>query len=123
MPTLTQALKQQGQIDSNVVTFRLSHSSEESDMIVGGEDTSYRKGDFNWHPLESQSYWLIAVDSIKLGGAVVATNVKGIVDTGTSLMVGGENTIGKIASTTVNQDCSTDASTLPEVVFTIGGVE
>jgi len=123
LPTLMQALKAQNLIEENVVTFRLSHTAAESDMIVGGEDASYRKGDFVWHPVTSQSYWLINIDSIKLNGTVVASNLKGIVDTGTSLIVGGTNTIGSIASVSVSQDCSTDAATLPPVTFTIGGVE
>jgi len=64
---------------------------------------------------------MIAVDSIKVDGKVVATNVQGIVDTGTSLIVGGANTIGSIASIAVKQDCSTATNTLPKVTFTIEG--
>jgi len=40
LPTLMQALKTQNLIDANVVTFRLSNTAAESDMIVGGEDAS-----------------------------------------------------------------------------------
>jgi fructoselysine-6-P-deglycase FrlB-like protein len=64
---------------------------------------------------------MITVDSIKVDGKVVATNVDGIVDTGTSLIVGGSNTIGTIAGLAIKQDCSTATSSLPTVTFTING--
>jgi len=64
---------------------------------------------------------MIALDSIKLNGTVIASNLKGIVDTGTSLMVASKATLGGITGINVKQDCSTDVSTLPEIVFTIDG--
>jgi len=64
---------------------------------------------------------MIDIDSIKLNGSVIASNLKGIVDTGTSLIMGGTNTIADIANVSVSEDCSTDAATLPPVTFTIGG--
>lgn len=115
------ALKQQGVIDKNVVTFALGHSDEASSMVVGGEDEADRSEEFTWHDVTTQAYWMIAVDSIKVGGKTVATNLKGIVDTGTSLMVANKSTLGDLATISVKQDCSTDASTLPEVTFVIGG--
>jgi hypothetical protein len=68
-----------------------------------------------------KGYWMISVDSIKLGDKVVASNLKGIVDTGTSLMVASETTLGGIDKVAVSQDCSTDVKSLPTVTFTIGG--
>lgn len=120
---LTVALKNQGLIEQNLVQFKLSHTGSDSEMIIGGEDASFRKGDYNWNTVTQQAYWMIAIDSISLGGKVIATNLKGIVDTGTSLMVGGASSIGDIANIAVKQDCSTDASTYPDVVFTLSGKE
>lgn len=64
---------------------------------------------------------MIAVDSIKLNGTVIASNLKGIVDTGTSLMVASKATLGGITGITIKQDCSTDVSSLPPITFTIDG--
>jgi len=43
---LAPLLKSQGKIDSNVVTFALAHTGEDSTMIIGGEDSSLRKEEF-----------------------------------------------------------------------------
>lgn len=48
-------LKKAGDIDSNVVTFRLSHKESESDMIIGGEDPSYRSEEFTYHKLTADT--------------------------------------------------------------------
>jgi hypothetical protein len=117
----TVALKEQGLIDQNIVTFKLSHTDDDSEMIVGGEDATFRNGDYSWNEVTQQAYWMIKIDSISLGGKVIASNLKGIVDTGTSLMVGGASSIGDIAKLVVAQDCSTDPSTYPDVVFTLSG--
>lgn len=117
-----QLASQQKLITQNMVVFSLENTNEESDMIIGGDEPALRKGDYNWNPVINKSYWMIAVDSIKVGSNVIATNVKGIVDTGTSLMVGGDKTAGEILkSVSVKQDCSTDVSTLPNVTFTLLG--
>lgn len=121
LPPFMTLLKQQGTIRQNLLTFRLDHVSGESDMIIGGEDPSFRASPFTWHAVTQQAYWMIKIDAIKVGGTVVASNLKGIVDTGTSLIVGGANTIGKAARIIVAQNCSTDVSTLPEVTFTLDG--
>jgi cathepsin D len=116
-------LKQQGKIDKNVVTFALAHTGEDSVMIVGGEDASLRSEEFVYHPVTQKGYWMIDVDSVKMGDKVVASNLKGIVDTGTSLMVASKDTLGDIANITVKQDCSSPTSDMPDITFTIGGKE
>jgi len=45
-----------------------------------------------YHNLISETYWLIAVSSVTLGGSTVR-DVKGVVDTGTSVIVGPKDMI------------------------------
>jgi len=66
---------------------------------------------------------MINIDSIKLGGTVVSSNLKGIVDTGTSLIVATSQTLGDLANINISQDCSTDVSKLQDVTFVIDGQE
>lgn len=121
LPTVMEALKKDGAISENIVTFNLNHTGTDSSMTLGGIDESEVSGDIEYHDVASESYWLIKVDSLKLGDKVIASNLKGIVDTGTSLMVANKSVIEDIANLTVKQDCSTDASSLPDVTFVIDG--
>jgi len=66
---------------------------------------------------------MINVDSIKLGDKVISSNLKGIVDTGTSLIVASKATLGDLANISIKQDCSTDVSSLQDVTFVIDGQE
>lgn len=50
-------------------------------------NANYYTGDFTYHNLVSQDYWLIKVDNIRMKGLQFATNLNGIVDTGTSALV------------------------------------
>jgi len=114
-------LKTQGLIDNNVVTFALAHTGETSVMVIGGEDPSLRTEDFAWQPVTQQAYWMIDIDAIKLNGNIIASNLKGIVDTGTSLMVATQAILGDITKISISEDCSTDVTQLPLIVFTLQG--
>lgn len=114
-------LKNQKKIDTNVVQFALEHTGEESDMTIGGEDSTKTSEPFTYHNVIQKGYWMINIDSVKLGDKVVGTNIQGIVDTGTSIMVGSKKSVGAMAALSVKQDCSSDLSTLPDVTFTISG--
>jgi len=63
------------------------------------------------------------MDSLKVGDQVIATNLDGIVDSGTSIMVGGANTIGKVIDITGGATKPVDCkdTSLPDVTFTING--
>ena len=63
---------------------------------------------------------MIKVDQVLVGGEVVVEDVNGIVDTGTSLMVGGQDVVGKMTAVTVDQSCK-GVSELPDVTFVISG--
>ncbi len=66
----------------------------------------------------AENYWLIAIDEVKLGDNKF-TNLKGVVDTGTSVIVGPKNVVdGLIKDIPANPDCD-KLSTYPNLTFTI----
>lgn len=65
---------------------------------------------------------MISVDKVKLGNNEF-TNLKGVVDTGTSVIVGPTNVVNTLtAGIGANPDCD-KLNTFPNLVFTIGGTE
>ncbi|KNZ56645.1 uncharacterized protein VP01_2356g1 [Puccinia sorghi] len=57
-------------------------------MTLGGINNTLFQGDVNYIPLKSQSYWLIAMDSVSINGQVLIGSQSNAVaiDTGTSLI-------------------------------------
>ncbi|PNI45158.1 PGA3 isoform 4 [Pan troglodytes] len=117
---------------SSPLTF---HSDDQSGSVVifGGIDSSYYTGSLNWVPVTVEGYWQITVDSITMNGEAIACaeGCQAIVDTGTSLLTGPTSPIANIQSdigASENSDgdmvvsCSA-ISSLPDIVFTINGVQ
>lgn len=71
--------------------------------------------------MTQKGYWSIKIDEIKMGDEVIASDLMGIVDTGTSLMVSSAANLGDIAKINIKQDCSVDPKSLPDVTFVLGG--
>jgi cathepsin D len=118
-----QTMFEQGLVDDNSFSFYLTQSPSGSKLILGGVDKSLAKSDFTYHTLASDSYWLINVGGFSVNGeSLGVTNAKGIVDSGTSLLVGDKNLVDKINAKigTVSQDCS-NIDSLPDVTITIDG--
>lgn len=55
----------------------------------------YADGEFTYYPLVSETYWMIQMDNMKVAGAQTG-NLKAIVDTGTSAIVGPKNIISDL---------------------------
>jgi cathepsin D len=95
-----------------------------SSLVLGGTNQKYYTGDFTYHKLKSENYWLIEVDSQMFGDKQMGpTTFNGIVDTGTSLMVGSKGIVQPIITAigaTQVIDCSKRQS-LPDYTLTIGG--
>lgn len=64
---------------------------------------------------------MIKVDKVLLGDKVVIENLNGIVDSGTSLMVGSADVLGDLAKISVDSSCKNNDH-LPTVTFVIDGV-
>ncbi|XP_044115339.1 pepsin F-like [Neovison vison] len=127
-------LWKQGLISEELFAFYLSKKEEEGSVVMfGGVDHSYYSGDLNWVPVSRPLYWQLTMDSISMNGKVIACDggCEAILDTGTSLLIGPHDmvfNIQKIIDAKQSDsgeymiNCDT-INTLPDIVFTINGVE
>ena len=121
-----QNLFSQGQVSQNSFAFYLTRTVGQAGSVLtlGGYNATLSKNDWNYVNLYATDYWRILIDKIVVGTtAVTGTSLKGIVDSGTSLLVGSNTIVKQINKVigTVSQDCSNLAK-LPTVTITLGGV-
>ncbi|XP_034788619.3 pepsin A-5 [Pan paniscus] len=124
----------QGLVSQDLFSVYLSADDKSGSVVIfGGIDSSYYTGSLNWVPVTVEGYWQITVDSITMNGKTIACaeGCQAIVDTGTSLLTGPTSPIANIQSdigASENSDgdmvvsCSA-ISSLPDIVFTINGVQ
>jgi len=62
--------------------------SQGGNMDIGFTNTTVYTGDIDYTPLSSQSYWLIPLVNIVIGGKTTAVGTQAAIDTGTSLIGG-----------------------------------
>lgn len=126
LPTVFDLTVQQKQLTVNSFSFFLTNKpgAEGSKLVLGGTNPAYYTGTFNYHKLKADSYWLITVANQQFAGAIVGpTNFNGIVDTGTSLMVGSTALVNPILQkigSSQQIDCNL-IKTLPDYILTIDG--
>ncbi|CAK6449581.1 unnamed protein product [Pipistrellus nathusii] len=124
----------QGLISQDLFSVYLSPNGQSGSVVMfGGIDSSYYTGTLNWVPLSSETYWQITVDSITMNGEAIACSegCQAIVDTGTSLLSGPTKAIANIQSSIGAHQNSygemvvscAAINTLPNIVFTINGVQ
>lgn len=126
LPTVFDLMFDQGLIQDKSFSFYLTQteSSPGSKLVLGGVNQQYYSGSMNYVDLIAENYWMIKVDAAFVGDTrVTLTSFNGIVDTGTSLIVGSAEVIdlmlakiGKIGKV----DCA-QIDKLPSIGFTIGG--
>jgi cathepsin D len=120
-----QNLYSQGTITPNSFAFYLTKVAGQSGSVLtlGGYNPSLSKNNWVYVPLYAKDYWRISIDGIVAGTTKVSVSgIKGIVDSGTSLLVGSTAIVNEITKVvgTVNQDCS-NINSLPTVTITIAG--
>jgi cathepsin D len=125
IPPVFESMYEQGLIDDNSFSFYLTSApgAAGSKLVLGGVDSTLYTGEFSYHTLMSDTYWEITVDDLTVGGKKQGfSGVKGVVDSGTSLLVGDTKFMNKIIDEigAVKADCSNIAS-LPEISFVING--
>lgn len=123
LPTYIETLNQQGQIPIQAFSFYLTReaSSEGSALVFGGSDSQYYEGSITYFPVIDQTYYVIKLDNLNVKGKSIKVG-KGIIDSGTSLIVGPASIIDevRILIGVVKSDCS-NLSSLPNVIFTFSG--
>ncbi|CAD7002399.1 lysosomal aspartic protease-like [Ceratitis capitata] len=119
----------QGLISKNLFSFYLARagtSDQGGEMILGGSDSSYYKGQLTYTPITEQGYWQFSLDGATIGGQTMCGNgCQAIADTGTSLIIApyyAYITYMSIVDPDGDElvDCSL-ISSLPDMEFVIGG--
>lgn len=128
MPLIFDLLVQQGQVSSNSFSFYLTRvpGSNGSALVLGGVNPSYQTGPFKYYNLKMQNYWAIDMEDLIFNGTSYKVgNLLGIVDTGTSVIVGPtkvvENMTKAFGTGREKQVNCSLVPTLPTLVFKIGG--
>jgi len=132
VPTVMQALNASGQLQEPVFGFFLG-DNEDGQLVLGGVDPAYYRGNFSFVPVISAGYWEIAMDEIKIGSASseswfmkLSKSQSAIVDSGTSALVGPANEVEAIAAVLGAQkiknlyvvECEAAS---PSITFTLSG--
>ncbi|VDQ02682.1 unnamed protein product, partial [Trichobilharzia regenti] len=113
-----------------VFSFYLSRKNGHAggEMVLGGVDPEYFTGDFENLPVLSENRWIVNIKSLKVNGVEYCDAAcSGVIDTGTSLIVGSSALVGKInsqlgaVSATDGEyvvDCS-NLNNLPSIEFSL----
>ncbi|XP_072379228.1 cathepsin D-like isoform X1 [Diabrotica undecimpunctata] len=91
IPTVFDNLIQQGVINKAAFSFYLGHVNDTvgGELVLGGSDPKYYKGDFSYLPVTKQRYWQVNMDNFTAGDATVCNNgCEAIIDSGTSFIIG-----------------------------------
>ncbi|KAL2303506.1 hypothetical protein Nmel_008776 [Mimus melanotis] len=88
-------------VDKNMFSFYLNRDPSGvpgGEMVLGGTDPKYYKGEFSWFNVTRKAYWQIHMDSVDVanGLTVCEGGCEAIVDTGTSLITGPTKEVKKI---------------------------
>lgn len=120
---------EQNLVKDPIFAFYLGDEGD-GELTLGGYDENKFTGSLNWVDLQKATYWQVSLDGVKMGDYSVS-ETNGIIDSGTSLLVGPKSEVAKLASAVgatqsplgqYTIDCA-KVDDLPDVVFTIAGVE
>jgi hypothetical protein len=120
----------QGIIDNYTVAFKLGRSLGEDGVVtIGGYDDTQFTGNIQWFPVAKELWWYFDLDDILIDGTRVGFcqetdtgKCAGVLDTGTSLIVGPPKYMDQIlAHISVADDCS-GIDQNPNITFVINKV-
>jgi len=127
-----QSLVESGQLSEPVFAFYMGPHGK-SELVLGGVDKKHYTGDFQYVPLNSESYWQVHLNSLKVGDTKIGGLIKtqnAFVDSGTSFLAGPMQDVtqmGKAMGAEFNEqvglftlDCD-KVNSAPGVTFTLGG--
>jgi len=102
--TPLRALVNSGKLDEPVFAFYLGSGGADGELTIGGVNSAHYTGDFHYVPVVDMvpgitGYWEIVLDDVTVNGQSISSAKRGVVDSGTSLMVVPSNEIKAIAAT------------------------
>ncbi|KAK7470902.1 hypothetical protein VKT23_002318 [Stygiomarasmius scandens] len=126
-----QTLIAQGTVDEPVFSFKLSETG--SELFLGGVDNDLFTGEFTQVPVTQVGFWQVDLDSANVNGSPAVESISAIIDTGTTLVVGDQDTVEQFyaavpgaadASNTIGPGFFTfPCDSAPDVSLTFGGTE
>lgn len=134
-PTVFESMIQQNLVDQPMFAFYLGDNAP-GELMLGGYDPSKFTGELTTVKLLTATYWEIGLDGVTAGDYSADPNedgspITGIVDSGTSLLVGPKKDVTKLAKAvgaTANFmgqytiDCD-KLDSMPDIIFSIDGKE
>ena len=124
LPPVFDVLVQQGLLANATFSFFLTKNPGEdgSMLTLGGYDPQYAKGDFKYYDLVNDTYYLIDVADFGVGNQSLSGGkaTLGVVDTGTSLIVGSTDLVAELLKLLPAKPDCTQIDTYPTLYFKFG---
>jgi cathepsin D len=134
VPPVFNNMVKQGLIDKPIFSFYLDRNTTDpvgGELILGGSDPKYYKGDFTYMNVDRKGYWQFQMDALKVGsgGSYCEGGCQVIADTGTSLLAGPSDEIRRLnkelgATPLIKGEYQINCDSipnLPTLSFTFGG--
>jgi len=117
---LFQLMYKQGLINTPIFSFFLSVNPDPDgvhggELTLGGTDDTMYQGPIVYHPLTNETYWEIRSQTITFNGNEIGSDVRSVVDTGTSLLG-----LTPAMATTINNAIGCTSLPNGECIFILG---
>jgi cathepsin D len=87
-PSIFETISESGVLPENVFSVKLSSTSGESELYIGGTNTAlYVEDTLTYTAVTNEGYWEVNLQSVSRDGATVGSNAASIIDTGTTLII------------------------------------
>ncbi|KAG0691635.1 aspartic peptidase domain-containing protein [Suillus ampliporus] len=87
-PSIFKTLSDNGVLPENVFSVKLSSTSGQSELYIGGTNTElYDEDTLTYTPVTEQGYWQVNLEAVSRDGSTVTDDAASIIDTGTTLIV------------------------------------